>query len=272
MIDSLSPCVTLLHDLFSRAQWKDHKLEPFSAASDCEITEFWKVMLDIDATLKSCSYTKKTIKSKGNMLKFISHCCQARHYSFCVRKCFSDTCTICAPPRLPQEVYQRLHFLPDPMLSDTEDGHYKSFDEVFGETTSEKDRPSAIKKAEEGSHRFTLKNVKNADVMLQCEECELWRLVYSETKLTKQQKKSLEEALADCVFTCGSALEDLQVEGFSNVYTRPLNCYDHIEKQYYSAGYTPICVYCGGDCPLYHSSSTNYPQCQECNNKEPIKK
>lgn len=116
------------------------------------------------------------------------------------------------------------------------------------------------------SHRRTS---KNADMTLQCEECELWRLVSSKTKLTKQQ---LEEALADSVFTCGFALEDLQVEGFNNVYTRPLNCYDHIEKQYYSAGYTPICVYCGEDCPLYHSSSTNYPQCQECNNKEPIKK
>ena len=161
------------------------------------------------------------------------------------------------------------------MLSDTEDGHYKSFDEVFGETTSEKDRPSAIKKTEAGSHCFTPKNVKNADMTLQCEECELWRLVYSETKLTKQQNKSLEEALADSVFTCGSALEDLQVEGFNNVYIRPLNCYDHIEKQYYSAGYTPICVYCGEDCPLYHSSSTNHPsgmKQQECNNKEPIKK
>ena len=149
---------------------------------------------------------------------------------FVSKKCFSHTCTICAHHGSLKKCNKGCTFF-QALLSDTEDGHYKSFDEVLGETTSEKDRPLAIKKAEAASHRFTLKNMKNADMMLQCEECELWRLVYGETKLTKQQKELFEEALADCVFTCGSALEDLQVEGFSNVYTRPLNCYDHVEKQ-----------------------------------------
>ena len=268
--DSLSPCITLLHDLFSRAVWKDRKLEPFYAVSDSEIKEFWKVMLDIDASLESCSYTKKTIKSKDDILKFISHCCQQRHYSFVIKKCFSDSCDICSPPRLPADVYQNLQYLPDPVLSDTEEGHYKSFDEVYGEQTTEKDRPS-IKKIETRSHCYTLKNVKNADMMLQCEECELWRLVYSETKLTKQQKSSLQEKLADYVFTCGSPIEDIELEGITSVYTRPLNCYDPVEKQYYSAGYVPICVYCGDDCP-YDSQSKNYPQCQECKHKDQIKK
>ena len=40
--DSLSPCITLLHDLFSRTQWKDQKLEPFYAVSESEIKEFWR--------------------------------------------------------------------------------------------------------------------------------------------------------------------------------------------------------------------------------------
>ena len=108
-------------------------------------------------------------------------------------------------------------------------------------------------------------------MMLQCEECELWRLVYSETKLTKQLNSSLQEALADFVFTCGSPIEDLEVEGITNVYTRPLNCYDHVEKQYYNAGYAPICIYCGDEC-AYSSQSQNYPQFQECKYKDPIKK
>jgi len=72
--DSLSPCISLLHDLFTRAQWKGDKLDAFFAASDDEIKEFWKAMLDIDASLESCSYTKKTMKSKDAI--FISHCCQ----------------------------------------------------------------------------------------------------------------------------------------------------------------------------------------------------
>ena len=128
-----------------------------------------------------------------------------------------ETCSICSLSRLPPEVYQSLHYLPDPVLSDSEEGHYKSFDEVYGEETTEKDRPSAKKAKEVGSRRFTVKNVKNANLMLQCEECELWRLVYSEIKLTQGQRSSLQEALADCVFTCGSPIEDLEVD--NSVYT-----------------------------------------------------
>jgi len=75
---------------------------------------------------------------------------------------------------LPHEV----HYLPDPVLSDSEEGHDKSFDEVYGEQTTEKDRPSAKKAEEVDSRHFTGKSVKNANLMLQCEECELWRLVY----------------------------------------------------------------------------------------------
>ena len=77
--NSLSPCISLLHDLFTRAQWKGDKLDTLFAASDDEIKEFWKVMLDIDASLESCFCTEKRIKSKDAILNFISHCCQQRH-------------------------------------------------------------------------------------------------------------------------------------------------------------------------------------------------
>ena len=38
---SLSPCVLLLCDLFSRVGWKDQKLENFFASSSSTIEEFW---------------------------------------------------------------------------------------------------------------------------------------------------------------------------------------------------------------------------------------
>jgi len=144
--DSLSPGISLLHDLFTRAQWKGDKLDTFFAASDDEIKEFWKVMLDIDASLESCSYTK--------------NCCQQRHYSFTVKKCFVESCSICSALMLPPEV----HYLSDPVLSDSEEGHYKSFDEVYGEQTTEKDRLSVKKVKEVGSRHFTVKSVKNASM------------------------------------------------------------------------------------------------------------
>lgn len=95
--NSLAPCVTLLNDLFQRAQWKDSKHDTFFAASEFEVEEFWKVLLDIDASIESCSYTKKTIKSKEDMLHFISHCCQQRHYSFCVKNVFQNPVAFVSP-------------------------------------------------------------------------------------------------------------------------------------------------------------------------------
>lgn len=161
----------------------------------------------------------------------------------------------------PYIIFQSLYHLPDPILSDTESGHYKPFNDVYGKATTEKDLPSK-KATATASRRFTLKHVKNANLMLQCEECDLWRLVYSDVKLTPVQKSLLQNALADSVFTCGSSIEDLELELENVVYTQPLNCNEPIEKQYYSAGYKSICVYCA--CDQSSNSSASYPQCSDC--------
>lgn len=180
---------------------------------------------------------------------------------------------MCNVPRLPAEVFETLHFLPDPILSESEEGHYQAFHEVYGKPTTEKDRPSTKKSSTTHSRRYTLKHIKNANLMLQCEECEFWRLLYSETQLTREQKMSIQNSLTDCVFTCGSNIEDahLDVEGIV-VYTMSLNCFEPIEKQYYSAGYAPICVYCASDVPRSSLNTTYLPQCDDCKEKEPISK
>ena len=92
-----------------------------------------------------------------------------------------------------------LHHLPDP-ISSTNEGNYKTFDEVFCEVTDENGRPSA------------------------------------KPKKDKETSKRL----------------------FS------------IEKQYYSSGQEPICVYCG--CLQNYTSPDHYPQCPDCKNKDPIHK
>ena len=79
--------------------------------------------------------------------------------------------------------------------------------------------------------------------MLMCEECSLWRLLYSCTKLSAEEQGNVQDKLADVSFTCGSPIEDLGDD--LPVYTRILNCYEPVEKLYYSAGYEAIRVYCG---------------------------
>ncbi len=102
---------------------------------------------------------------------------------------------MCNVPRLPAEVFETLHFLPDPILSESEEGHYQAFHEVYVKPTTEKDRPSTKKSSTTHSRRYTLKHIKNANLMLQCEECEFWRLLFSETQLTREQKMSIQNSL-----------------------------------------------------------------------------
>ena len=68
------------------------------------------------------------------------------------------------------------------------DDHYLSFDEVFSMNTSEKDHPSL---SHAKSLPFTPSNryVQHVGVMVQCEECDLWRLLYSKQKLALSEKQ-----------------------------------------------------------------------------------
>ena len=100
-------------------------------------------------------------------------------------------------------------------------------------------------------------------MMLQCEECDVWRLLYSQKKLTYREHTQLEEALSDFTFTCGALLQDLDLPGkLADVYVRDIVCGEPVEKLYYSAKYPPICVYCAtpGD---PNTESDHYPQCTD---------
>ena len=77
--------------------------------------------------------------------QFLNHCCQTRHYSFCIQKCGSSDCQICKPPRLPKEVFETLYYISDPIC----DGNvYKPFSDVYGTITTVKDWSSLNSSAE----------------------------------------------------------------------------------------------------------------------------
>ena len=141
--------------------------------------------------------------------------------------------------------------------------------------TSEEHRPSLKKapKAKAKSLPFyaSVQHVKNAQLMLQCEECNMWRLVYSKYKLPVAQHRQLQRLLDDYSYSCGAKLYELDLgEGFKNVEVRDHAYGDPIEKLYYSAGFDPICMYCGVDQSF--TSSEQYPQCETCSHLPPIKK
>lgn len=163
--------------------------------------------------------------------------------------------------------------MPEPVLG--EDGHYLHFNDVYGtqealeiavtqETTSKK-RKTAL------PFNVTQQHVKNVNLVIQCEECQLWRLLFSKKKLNSQNIAELEKVIEDISYTCGASFEDIQLPDDIEVFVKIHSCNDPIEKLYYSCGFQAICVYCGSTLQLIHSDEY-YPQCVLCTDKSPIKR
>ena len=113
--------------------------------------------------------------------------------------------------RLPQELFSKIHFIPDPVPGD---GHYKAFEAVYGMMTDDRHRQS-LKKVPRREKRLpfvaSVQHAKNTNLILQCEECEMWRHVYSRFKFSNEDRTTLDRILEDCTFTCGASLSDLEL-------------------------------------------------------------
>lgn len=192
------------------------------------------------------------------------HCCKSEHYTFDILKCGGDLCTICKPVRLPSHIFSSLRHIPHPSPGD--DGHYLSFAEALLVNTTGEHHPSLSIKANKSSSNTlpfyaSVQHVQNAQLMVQCDNCEMWRLIFSNKT---EQRQYLQMLLSDLSYTCGSQLCDLNLPAeLDNVENRVHQCGDTIEKLYYSAKYDPICVYCGVSEPF--SNEDCYPRCQNCN-------
>ena len=77
--------------------------------------------------------------------------------------------------------------------------------------------------------------------------------------------------LEDVSYSCGVSFQELDVpESLTCVYVLEHNCYDPVEPLYHTAGFDPICVYCASEVQD-SGASENYPMCDSCQEKEPIK-
>ena len=251
------------------------KFSSFPPASEQDIDSMWETVQEIDLTIeKDESLTKKNLPSKQGLTAFLKHCCTSRHYSFQIKKCGSESCGMCGPVRLPKEVFDQLHFLPDPVPGD--DGHYRAFKDLLGTKTDKTHQPSLQKASKQTKtlpfpFSASVQHVKNVDTMLQRDECGVWRLLYCRFKLSKKEQADLQTALQDVSFTCGAQLQDLELSGRLNeIYTRKISCEQPIEKLYYSTKLSPICVYCAAD--VESVPKEKYPQCADCADKPAILK
>ena len=154
-----------------------------------------------------------------------------------------------------------------------QDGHYKRFEEVFGMSTVEEHRPSLQKITKKRLPFYpSVQHVRNCNTMLMCDECGMWRLVYSTRKLKAVEIRKLNATLDGLSFSCGADLQEagLPPELDGVVYVKKMYCNEPIERLYYSANFDDICVYCAGDVPPWSSTQEFYPQCEDCADKPPI--
>lgn len=274
VVDSIEPVKILLTDIARRLELKKKKVEVFVAATTDELDALWAALLAIDMEFNLRHSEKVTANDLTSQLNsFFTHCCRQRHYFFDIIKCGDPRCQVCKPPRLPLDWFSKLGHLPDPVPGD--DGHYKRFEVVFKTATTEEHRPSRSRKKTKGKtlpFRASVQHVRNTQMMLQCEECCMWRLVYAKRKLKAEEKVQLDRSLSDMQFSCGAQLQDADIPPNLQdvVFVRELSCDEPIEKLYYAAKFADICVHCASPVSSWSDREKYYPQCDGCAGKIPI--
>ena len=183
LMDSISPVKVTLTNVANRLEWKGRKFSVDVAATAESLIELWSTLKEIDPEFNLLHTDKISRKKLSSTLQaYLKHCCRERHYFFDIKKCGDSSCDMCKPPRLPEEEFMKLKHLPDPVIA--ADGHYKKFNEVFGTSTTEEERPSLQKISKKRLPFYpSVQHVNNVKTMLMCDECGMWRLVYAKKNL-----------------------------------------------------------------------------------------
>ena len=108
----------------------------------------------------------------------------------------------------------------------------------------------------------SVQHMNNVNMMVLCDECDMWRLLYCKTKLLKNSVLCLSHYWITILIHVAQDIE-LSVP-FKEVYVRNISCYEPIEKLYYSARYDPICIYCAEEVIVQDANAEFFPQCTHC--------
>ena len=152
--------------------------------------------------------------------------------------------------------------------------HHKPFDIVY-KTKTVDTRPSRKERAPSERKKLnfspSVQHFKNTKTMVQFEECNKWRLVFSKRVLKDFQRDEPQRLLEETAYTCGLLLEDLLLPQGLDVFIKDHDCSDPMEKLYYSCGMVDICFFCAEYLHGVEKDSEYYPQCIDCK-EQPVKK
>ncbi|XP_014674219.1 PREDICTED: uncharacterized protein LOC106814419 [Priapulus caudatus] len=278
VLDAVQPVKDLLGDVFSRLKLKDEPLRPFQAASRDDISALAQTLTRIDPDFDASVLTdsKKTVKPGRLILDFIKKHCLERHYMFSIKRCGDADC-VCGKPSLPEEIFHDLHHLPDPTASPTEADKYMNFQEIYGKkhTDEELFLPSKIHRRGEKNHGMPFppssQYAKNTKSVIQCDECQRWRCLYSKKALKRDDRDQLQREMDTLIYSCGTSFSDLDELPDDSVLNRvfmskKLTCMSPMEIPYYASfPEEPLCFECGTDDNLCdYDAKKNYPLCEGC--------
>ena len=128
--ESCSNCLDLIKAIFSRLRLKENIIQERDAIVDSEVSSFFKEV-NLDRLFKPTDQ-KPDLAERLLLAQYLSHSCRLRTYLASIKKCGSSECTVCLPSRLPNEIFERIHHLPDPTPDESSEDHYSKFREVFG--------------------------------------------------------------------------------------------------------------------------------------------
>jgi len=114
-------------------------------------------------------------------------------------------CNICKPIRSDDLDFSQVHSLP-PIADKT---RYKQFSDVYGTITTEQHRPSlSNQRKKKGEFGPTGQFVRNVGIVIECNECNKWRVLYSKSKLSPFEVSTLERYLDAIQYICGDSFEN----------------------------------------------------------------
>ena len=183
-----------------------------------------------------------------------------------------------------------MHHLLDPVPK-LNGKSYKIFEELYGTETTKEFHLSVQKLTKESQGMGfspSAQYAKNVGTVIQCGECNKWRVLYSKSKLNNEESAKLSRFLDGIQYTCGDSFEGLilkiQQNEFLELFLKvkvndKLNCQSNMKTSYYSCGLfeNEVCFNCGEQCnqeDVLNLSIDNefYYYCNECNEKVNKKK
>ncbi|PKB93648.1 hypothetical protein RhiirA5_387116, partial [Rhizophagus irregularis] len=203
LIKSIKITQEFLENRTSRLSLHDLKFKIASPAIETEIDSLFESILTAESQLTINDTTLVELRKFHKLKEFIDTHCQIRQYSFQIKKCNNSECTICLPVELPIEVFDELHFLPDPEPSIADSNHYKDFSSIYGTQTSENFRPSKAGQLEADNLPQGIFNNNRVREFVECDFCGKIRCIYSMSALKKEQISTLQLKINDNDFTCG---------------------------------------------------------------------